>query len=218
MRRPNHAGRHLRMPSLRVAGLRIPRLRALSLVALAGSLLLGGCDSTRDALGLNKKAPDEFVVVTKAPLVLPPEFGLRPPEPGAPRPQEVPARDRAAAALAGNANGAAAGQITPLSRSAAPAAQPRSAGEQAFLQQARAGNVDPDIRRKVNDEFTQLAERDRRFVDRLMFWQAEEPGLAIDPAKEAQRLRENAATGKPVTAGNVPTLKRRERGPLEGLF
>ncbi|MEK9967489.1 MAG: DUF3035 domain-containing protein [Ferrovibrio sp.] len=195
MRRPNLAGRHPRMPDLRL----------LALAALAGSLVLGGCDSTRDALGLNKKSPDEFVVVTKAPLVLPPEFGLRPPEPGAARPQEVSARDRAAAALVGNNQGRAP-------------AQQRSAGEQALLQQAHASNVDPDIRRKVNDEFTQLAERDRRLVDRLMFWQTEDPGLAVDPAKEAQRLRENAATGKPVTAGSVPTLKRRERGPLEGLF
>lgn len=200
MRRPILAGRHLRL---------------LSLAALASSLALAGCDSTRDALGITKKSPDEFVVVTKAPLVLPPEFGLRPPEPGAQRPQEVPARDRAAAAFGGTSTDAA-GQITPLSR--ATAAQ-RSAGEQALLTQARASNVDPDIRRKVNDEFTQLAERDSRFVDRLMFWQSPaEPGVAIDPAKEAQRLRENAATGKPLTAGTVPTIKRRERGPLEGIF
>ncbi|WP_341914868.1 DUF3035 domain-containing protein [Ferrovibrio terrae] len=205
MGRPNIAGRHLPLPS--VGGLAL----------LACAVLLTGCDSTKEALGLTKKSPDEFVVVTKAPLVLPPEFGLRPPDPGAPRPQEVPARDRAAAAFGGNSTDAA-GQITPLSRGAV-ANQPRSAGEQALLQQARAGNADPDIRRKVNDEFTQLAERDRRFVDRLMFWQKpEDPGLAVDPAKEAQRLRENAATGKPATTGTVPTIKRRERGPLEGVF
>lgn len=202
MSRPNTAGRRLWVAC---AILTLP-------VALAG------CDTTREALGLNKKAPDEFAVVTKAPLVLPPEFGLRPPEPGAPRPQEVPARDRAAAALAGRTD-SAAGQLTPLSRDPNAAAAQRSAGESALLQQARASNADPDIRRKVNDEFTQLAERDRRFVDRLIFWQkSEEPGLAVDAAKEAQRLRENAATGRPVTAGDVPTIKRRERGPLEGVF
>lgn len=202
MSRPNTAGRRLWVAC---AILTLP-------VALAG------CDTTREALGLNKKAPDEFAVVTKAPLVLPPEFGLRPPEPGAPRPQEVPARDRAAAALAGRTD-SAAGQLTPLSRDPNATAAQRSAGENALLQQARATNADPDIRRKVNDEFTQLAERDRRFVDRLIFWQkSEEPGLAVDPAKEAQRLRENAATGRPATAGDVPTIKRRERGPLEGVF
>jgi hypothetical protein len=202
MSRPNIAGRRLWV--------------ACAILTLP--VVLAGCDTTREALGLNKKAPDEFAVVTKAPLVLPPEFGLRPPEPGAPRPQEVPARDRAAAALAGRTD-SAAGQLTPLSRDPNATAAQRSAGESALLQQARATNADPDIRRKVNDEFTQLAERDRRFVDRLIFWQkADDPGLAVDPAKEAQRLRENAATGRPATAGDVPTIKRRERGPLEGIF
>lgn len=202
MSRPNIAGRRLWV--------------ACAILTLPVGL--AGCDTTRDALGLNKKAPDEFAVVTKAPLVLPPEFGLRPPEPGAPRPQEVPARDRAAAALAGRTD-AAAGQLTPLSRDPNATAAQRSAGESALLQQARAANADPDIRRKVNDEFTQLAERDRRLVDRLIFWQKpDDPGLAVDAAKEAQRLRENAATGKPPTAGDVPTIKRRERGPLEGIF
>lgn len=206
MTRPNKAGRRPSIARVSVIG-----------AVLALSAVLAGCSSTRDALGLNKKSPDEFVVVTKAPLVLPPEFGLRPPEPGAPRPNEVQARDRAAAALAGTSTDAA-GQLTPMNR-AAGAQQPRSPGEAALLQQARASNVDPDIRRKVNDEFTQLAERDRNLVDRLMFWQpAQQPGSALDPAKETQRLRENAATGKPVTAGDVPVIKRRERGPLEGIF
>lgn len=198
MSRPNSAGRRHWMPFA---------------VILACPLILAGCDSTRDALGLTKKSPDEFAVVTKAPLVLPPEFGLRPPEPGAPRPQDVQARDRAQAALGGRSatDPLTAGRRSPTSSV--------SAGEAALLQQARASNVDPDIRRKVNEDFTQLAERDRSFVDRLIFWQKpEEPGLAVDPVKEAQRLRENAATGKSVTAGNVPTIKRRERGPLEGIF
>jgi hypothetical protein len=173
---------------------------------LALPLAAGGCSNARDVLGLSKKSPDEFSVVTKAPLVMPPAFGLRPPEPGAARPNEQAPRDRAAAALGG---GPVSGQP----------AGPRSPGEAALLQQARATNVDPDIRRKVNDEFTQLAERDSRLVDRLIFWQAEaRPGTPLDPTKEAQRLRENAATGKPLTAGEVPLIKRRERGPLEGIF
>lgn len=195
----NRAAR--RRLGLRLAGL---------LAVLALPLATGGCDSTRDALGLTKKSPDEFAVVTKAPLVLPPEFGLRPPQPGAPRPQDIQARDRARAALGG-------GTLTQGTRS--PTSSSRSAGETALLQQAGATNVDPDIRRKVNDEFTQLAERDHSFVDRLVFWQEQAPlGSAVDPVKETQRLRENAATGKAPSEGTVPTIKRRERGPLEGLF
>ena len=57
----------------------LPTLLALSLAATA----LSGCDNLRQAAGLNKKSPDEFAVTTKAPLVIPPDFNLRPPMPGA---------------------------------------------------------------------------------------------------------------------------------------
>ena len=58
-------------------------------IALLGGLALGvaGCESTRETFGLNKQAPDEFQVVSRAPLSLPPDFTLRVPEPGAARPQ-----------------------------------------------------------------------------------------------------------------------------------
>ena len=40
---------------------------------------LVGCGGVRDQLGLTKKPPDEFTVVSKPPLVIPPNFNLRPP-------------------------------------------------------------------------------------------------------------------------------------------
>jgi len=43
--------------------------------------------------------PDEFRVVTKAPLVVPPDFSLRPPAPGKPRPQELQPESAARTAL-----------------------------------------------------------------------------------------------------------------------
>ena len=52
------------------------------LVLFAATVVLGGCGGFRDAVGLNKRAPDEFAVVSKAPLVIPPDYGLRPPRPG----------------------------------------------------------------------------------------------------------------------------------------
>ena len=94
-----------------------------------------------------------------------------------------------------------------------------SVGEVALLKQAGASNVDPNIRQVVNREFTQLAERDKSFTDKLIFWQKAEPeGTVIDPTKEAQRLRQNAAVGQPVTNGETPTIVRRKRGILEGIF
>lgn len=167
--------------------------------------LLSGCGGLRDTLGLGRNPPDEFAVLTKAPLVVPPNSNLRPPEPGAPRPQEQQARENAQTALTG--------------RRELPAATGRSVGETALLRQAGAQNADPNIRQLVNSEYTQLAEKDNSFTDRLIFWQKQQqPGEVIDPQKEAQRLRQNAATGQPITAGETPIIERRKRAIFEGLF
>lgn len=46
---------------------------------LASALMLTACSSaTKEKLGITKKAPDEFMVVPKAPLVLPPEYDYNP--------------------------------------------------------------------------------------------------------------------------------------------
>ena len=40
--------------------------------------ILSGCGLTRSDLGLEKATPDEMLVVSRAPLSIPPEFNLRP--------------------------------------------------------------------------------------------------------------------------------------------
>ncbi len=52
----------------------------LSIVVLvACGLALSGCSGLSKALGLSKRPPDEFDVLAKAPLAVPPDFNLRPP-------------------------------------------------------------------------------------------------------------------------------------------
>ena len=60
------------------------RMLAPALLLVCLPLVAAGCSGLRDAAGLTKKSPDEFAVTTKAPLVVPPNFNLRPPSPGAP--------------------------------------------------------------------------------------------------------------------------------------
>ncbi len=55
---------------------------------LFGATLLSGCSDFKQVIGLDPTMPDEFAVELRAPLTVPPDFNLRPPEPGAPRPQE----------------------------------------------------------------------------------------------------------------------------------
>lgn len=189
-------------------------------VASLAALALAGCGgvNVQETLGLGKKPPDEFAVVKQAPLILPPNFSLRPPEPGAARPQEMAPRDQAQAALTGR-RPAVPGDTSPLLRAGATPQVERSPGENALLSEARAISVDPSIRRKLNEEFSNLAERDRDFVDRLIFWQKPQPpGVIVDPEKEKQRLREAAAANTPPSQGNVPIIERRKRGILEDIF
>jgi hypothetical protein len=63
-------------------------LIAWGLLSSSAVLLLPGCTDLRRAIGLEKTSPDEFAVESRAPLTMPPDFELRPPQPGAPRPQE----------------------------------------------------------------------------------------------------------------------------------
>ena len=62
-------------------------------------LLLGGCTSIRQMVGLDRTGPDEFAVESRAPLTIPPDFDLRPPQPGMARPQEVTAAEKARKAI-----------------------------------------------------------------------------------------------------------------------
>jgi len=63
-------------------------LLTFTFLCSAGALLLPGCTDLKRSIGLEKTSPDEFAVESRAPLEMPPDFDLRPPQPGASRPQE----------------------------------------------------------------------------------------------------------------------------------
>lgn len=176
------------------------------------SLALAGCasESLRDTLGYGKSAPDEFAIVTKAPLVIPPDYSLRPPQPGAPRPQEMEAQPGAAAQRALIGEQELASDAVAL-----------SSGEQVLLQQSGGAAADPRIRQVVNAETRSLVERDSSFVDDVLFWR--KPGTPpderlVNPSEEVQRIQRNEAEGKPVTEGETPTVTPKKEGWLSGIF
>jgi hypothetical protein len=131
---------------------------ALALCLCAG--LLSGCDSLRDAAGLTKKSPDEFAVTTKAPLVIPPDFNLRPPLPGAPPSNTRDPSSNAEMALFANADpqivaNGMTGNFTP--------------GEKMLLANAKSQSSDPAIRARLNaDQRAAVQNADRSFTDRLL--------------------------------------------------
>ena len=83
----------------------------------------------------------------------------------------------------------------------------------------RAGpDVPDDIRRRVDEESLRLDQPDRSLTDRLMFWRdPPPPGTAVDPAREAQRLRENAALGRDDNVGMTPVVQPQRRSLWQRL-
>jgi hypothetical protein len=105
--------------------------KTTAFIVLAGaSVLLAGCGSSGL---LNRDRPDEFAVQRQAPLVVPPDFSLTPPAPGAPRPNDSTTQQQTLDALFG-------GQA------------PRSEVEKTTLN--RAGTAAPSIRSTVGDPAT----------------------------------------------------------------
>lgn len=163
---------------------------ALIAVVAVSALSLGACQSTRQAIGLTKVVPDEFVTVASAPLSVPPEYGLRPPNPGQPRPQELAPESAARQILLGQRQA-----IT------------RTDGEQALVASAGADRADPLARYVVDDEFGGLAHKEESWANRILFWRRNDPSTqtatttqsaqgpqTIDAASEAARLE--ALTGR----------------------
>ena len=184
-------------------------------VVLCG-LALGGCGAFANLGGAKKVSPDEFKIVSHSPLTMPPNAELRPPRPGEPRPQEMTPADQAKEAL----SPALAGRVQQRTAGGggAGAAPTRGGSEQALVARAGQGGIDPEIRSRVNQDTKTINNNDKGFIDSLIFWQEPLPaGTVVDPAKEQQRIRDAQAAGQPAT-GNTPTITRRKRGILEGIF
>jgi hypothetical protein len=181
-----------------------PRILLLAAVL---PLALAGCGSTdiSRTFGLNRDSPDEFQVTTRAPLSMPPNYALRPPRPGEVRPQERSESQQAEALLA------------PQSVLASDQGGSVSAGQQALLS-AAGPSAPANIRQRVNSDAA-IDQTDRSFADKLMFWQATpDNSVLVDPQKEAQRLRENAALGRSDTAGDTPIIQHPQKTFWQMIF
>lgn len=186
------------------------RLRTVAVLTLTTSVFaLGACSSLQTGIGLNKITPDEFLTVSTAPLTVPPEYGLRPPAPGQPRPQELAPESAARQILLGQRQ-----------------AVTRSGGEQQLVAQAGGDRADPLARYVVDDEFGDLAHKEEGWANRIMFWrrddaasqaptaiQTSEGAVNVDAASEYARVQ--ALTGGRTGISITP---RRDTGfKLPGL-
>ena len=112
------------------------RNSVLLVAGLTAVALLSGCNKR----GYDRARPDEFAVARQAPLVIPPDFALVPPQPGTARPQDNATQAQTLEALFGSNTA-------------------RSASENAALQQAGDDSADAGIRSSVGDPGTNVVDK-----------------------------------------------------------
>nr|WP_070960074.1 DUF3035 domain-containing protein [Hyphomonas sp. Mor2] len=110
-------------------------------------------------------SPDEFRVVKKAPLVVPPEYSLRPPPAGQSQPFEVDAERAGTASAFGTDLG-----------------QDASAAERALVAAAGANAVSPVIRQRVDWEEARTIRKASSIADRVLSWNGDDPDTPADSA------------------------------------
>ena len=163
------------------------------------ALVLAGCGNVRQLAGLDKKSPDEFAVTTKAPLVVPPDFNLRPPMPGAPPSNSVAPTATAEQALFNNsdaqtvANGMAGNY---------------SMAEKLLMANAGVQNSDPAVRARLNGDQRAVQNADRSFTDRVLG--------AKSTVDDGQPLNADAAVNN-TRRGAKPAAKKKDSGWFDWL-
>ncbi|MEL6663437.1 MAG: DUF3035 domain-containing protein [Pseudomonadota bacterium] len=160
--------------------------KQLSLIGAGAALALTtACAGGPTDRGINTSQADEFRVVTKAPLTVPPDYNLRPPTPGQALPTEV-LEERAIVTAFG----------TNIGQNASP-------GERALIQAADAQAVSPIIRAQVDFEEAGMLRKSPTFADRVLFWRGD------DEDARAIADSDNATGGAAVTidGGNGRRVK-----------
>lgn len=189
-------------------------------------LLLAACDNggMRETLGLTRNAPDEFSVVSRPPLSVPPDFTLRPPRPGE-APRGIPTDERARSILTGKAPSATPKDINKLEQPSVDTAvtpvvssEVLSGGASSLLKRAGADSADESIRDKLGTDA--LTPRDnsgaKTLLEQIDGKDKSEP--TVDAKKEAERIRDNKDNNKPVTEGDTPNEEVKKKSLIDRIF
>ena len=171
---------------------------------------LTGCGEVRSMLGQNKQSPDEFAVLSQAPLSIPPNFTLRAPEPGAKRPKKTSKRSNIKRIVV-KSEAANAMNPSPIIGGAS--------GEKSLRNLLGTSSAKPDIRRLLNEENKELIYTDQRLINKLLKWPSGSATRSLlDAAAESERIKTNLDTGKPINEGETPVIKESGKNFIKKLF
>ncbi len=160
------------------------------------SLPLTSCGGIKDSLGLEKDSPDEFAVITRAPLEMPDTLTLPPPVPGMPRPQEKSTIISAKEAIIGHVNVEENNDVSTI--------------ESALLKKAGANSTSSDIRAIIDKETKEINQRNIPVTKKILKLGGGKPkpqAVIVDAKKELERIKKNKEAGKTIIDGKTPYIK-----------
>ena len=195
----------------------------LTVAALAGATMMAGCGGdVAETLGLGKQSPDEFTVVRRAPLSVPPDMRLRPPRPGQVADNRITSEESVRETVFGRSDaGRPLMAITfdDLNANGGVGLGP-SAGELALLESANADSSLPGIRGIVDAETGEKVESSEYLLDKIIFWRDGSGDQVVDAGAERERLENDAAAGRVSTGEGAATTTARGKTPglLDAIF
>ena len=154
---------------------------AFAFLLIAG---LTGCSDFRQAIGTEKSSPDEFEVVVRPPLSLPPGFGARP-------------------VAENNGQEASASSAAPTQESGLLVSRSGAATE--FNEVFAFDKIEKDIRTKIDEETTGVI-YERRLPLQILFGGLPKVGPVVDTMAEDARIRRNRLQKKALNEGATPTI------------
>lgn len=200
--------------------------KTLKCCLLVLPLLLTACDNggMRESLGLTRDAPDEFTVVSRPPLSLPPDFTLRPPRPGEP-PRGTTPDAQARSLLTGKPVSTTPTDVNKLESPTVDtavtpviASDAMTGGASSILKRAGADNADESIRDKLGVDATTPRDNSdaKTLLEQISGKDKSEP--TVDAKKEAERIRGGKDTGKPITEGETPNEEMKKKSLIDRIF
>lgn len=166
----------------------------IAVLVATTSLSLSACSQgVKKTLGMQRNMPDEFAVVERAPLTLPPNYDLAPPQPGAARPQESAPVNTAR------------GLILRSEPSAPKAIAGLSGAENALLNKAGTSTADQNIRQELRASDDMNTDPNRPVIEKLGLRGTSEEGKALNATQEAARLKQqNIKSPQPSVPAAAP--------------
>lgn len=186
----------------------MPKTVKTTILALTLIAITACAGSFREAAGLRRDAPDEFRVVSNAPLVVPPEFTLRPPVPGGKGPKSVDSEQQARNIL--------------FDKSASNKSGSESKAESVFLKKAGVNNADPDIQNALakDEQDATFEHNEKNFLEKSIASLSSKKGSdpVVNSSKEKERIAKNKEAGKAVNDGDIPVVEPSSGGLLNNVF